>query len=61
MDVFSIIEIALTVIGAASVLFRAIVAITPSKKDDAVLSVVLKALEYISLNKSDHSITIKKK
>lgn len=65
MDVISIIQIALSVIGGATVLLNFIAPMTKWKGDDKILAFLKKFLEYVSLNVNDNGdskleITIKK-
>ena len=57
MDITSMIQIALTVIGGATVLLNVIAPLTKTKKDDKVLNFLKKLLEAVSLNVNDKGET----
>lgn len=53
MDISSIIQIALTIIGGSTVLLNIIAPLTKWTGDDKILKVLKQILEYVSLNVND--------
>jgi hypothetical protein len=59
MDLWSIIQLILTIIGGASVILGAIAPLTKNKTDDKILAFLKKILEAASLHvKEDGKLTI---
>lgn len=54
MEVSTAINISLTVIGGATILFRAIAPLTKTNLDNIVLKYLTLILEYVAINKNDH-------
>lgn len=58
MEIIHIIDIALTVIGAATVALKVIAPMTKTLKDDKVLNFLKKLLAMVSLNVDDKTLNI---
>jgi len=61
IDIMNIAQIALTVIGAASVILSVIAPLTKSKTDDKVLYWIKKILSITSINVEDKTLGIRTK
>lgn len=61
MEVITIIQMVLTIIGGATVLLRMVAPLTKTKKDDIVVEFLLKFLKMVSLNLDDSTVKIKVK
>lgn len=58
MDILNILQLILTVIGAASVVLKIIAPLTKTKKDDKVVAFLEKLLKNVSLDSEQGKLTI---